>query len=585
LAAILAADVVGYSRLMGEDEAGTALSVREHREAARPIVAGFGGRIVKTTGDGLLLEFPSVVAAVECAIAIQKLMVERNAETPEAKRIVYRVGVSLGDVLIEGDDILGDGVNIAARLEGLCEPGGVLVSSAAYDHVRGKIDAEFVDLGEKDLKNIVRRVRVYAVRINSAGAAPALSASEPTPQRPPRLSMVVLPFANIGGDPEQEHFVDGVTESLTTDLSRIRGAFVIARNTAFTYKDKPVEVKAIGRELNVCYVLEGSVQRGGNRMRINVQLIDALTGNHLWADRFDKPLTDLFDMQDEIVARLANALNAQIIVAEARRAEQAPNPDSMDLYFQGLAWLNRGRTPDNVAKARDFCDRAVAADPNNIEALIGSAWADIVAGAHLFASEPATAFAAAETKMTKALSSVPDHAFGHGVLGFVQILTKRAAEGMAECEHALALDRNLAGCYFGIGLAKVFAGRAEETEAHIAEALRLSPRDTIAYLWMTTAGSAKLHLGSYEQAVTWFRRAIEANRNSPPAYLNMGAALAQLGRLDEARSAVRAGLALNPAYTVSRRRVSWAAQSDDPTYLAQLEPILEGLRKAGVPEQ
>ena len=308
LAAILAVDVVGYSRLMGEDEAGTALGVREHREAARPIVAGLGGRIVKTTGDGLLLEFPSVVAAVECAIAIQKLMVERNAETPEAKRIVYRIGVNLGDVLIEGDDILGDGVNIAARLEGLCEPGGVLISGAAYEHVRGRIDADFVDLGEKDLKNIARPVRVYAVRIGAGSATPAPSAAEPNRQGPPRLSIVVLPFANIGGDPEQEHFVDGVTESLTTDLSRIRGAFVIGRNTAFTYKGKAVDLKQIGRELNVRYVLEGSVQRGGNRMRVNVQLIDAETGNHLWAERFDKPLADLFDMQDEIVARLAGAL-------------------------------------------------------------------------------------------------------------------------------------------------------------------------------------------------------------------------------------------------------------------------------------
>jgi class 3 adenylate cyclase len=233
LAAILAADVVGYSRLMGEDEAGTARAVREHRERARPIVADHGGRIVKTTGDGLLLEFSSVVAAVECAMAIQKLMVERNAGWPEEKRIVYRIGVNLGDVLIEGDDILGDGVNIAARLEGLCEPGGVLISGTAYDHVRGKIDAHFVDLGDKELKNIARPVRFYALNTGSEISPPALSAFEPGRKGPPRLSMVVLPFANIGGDPEQEHFVNGVTKSLTTDLSRIRDAVVIARNTAF----------------------------------------------------------------------------------------------------------------------------------------------------------------------------------------------------------------------------------------------------------------------------------------------------------------------------------------------------------------
>jgi TolB-like protein len=428
---------------MGEDEAGTALSVREHREAARPIVAAHGGRIVTTTGDGLLLEFPSVVAATECAIAIQKVMAERNADMPEAKRIVYRIGVNLGDVPIEGDDILGDGVNIAARLEGICEPGGVLISGAAYDHVRGRIEANFVDLGEKQLKNIVRPVRVYAVATASErSAAPAPSASEPNRQGPPRLSMVVLPFANIGGDPEQEHFVDGVTESLTTDLSRVRGALVIARNTAFTYKGKPLDLKTVGRELNVRYVLEGSVQRATNRMRVNVQLIDAESGNHLWAERFDKPLADLFDMQDEIVARLANALNAQLVAAEARRAERAPNPDSVDLYFQGLPWLNKGRTPDNVGQARDFFDRALAADPDNVDALIGSARSDVAEGTNSFVTDSVAAFAAAEAKLTKALSSVPDHARGHVSLGLVDILTKRAAEGIAECEHALAL----AGC-------------------------------------------------------------------------------------------------------------------------------------------
>jgi tetratricopeptide (TPR) repeat protein len=320
-------------------------------------------------------------------------------------------------------------------------------------------------------------------------------------------------------------------------------------------------------------------------MRVNVQLIAAETGNHLWAERFEKPVADLFDMQDEIVARLAGALHAQLAAAEARRAEQASNPDSMDLYFQGLAWFNRGRTPDNVAQARSFCDRALAVDPDNVDALVGSAGTDIAEGAHLFVADRTAAFAAAEAKLTKVLSSVPDHALGHHLLGFVEILTKRGAEGIAECEHALALDRNLAGGHAIIGLGKIFIGRADETEAHIAEALRLSPRDPLAYIWMSIAGSAKLHLGSWEQAVAWFRRAIEANRNNPPAHLNLAAALAQLDRLDEARSAVRAGLALNPAYTISRRRASWTAQSDDPTYLAQFESIFEGMRKAGVPEQ
>jgi class 3 adenylate cyclase len=272
LTAILAADVVGYSRLMGEDEAGTAELVRERREAAAPIVRRFGGRLVKTTGDGVLLEFPSVVAAVECAILIQKMMAERNGALPEAKRVLYRIGVNLGDVLIDGNDILGDGVNIAARLEGICEPGGVCISGAAFEHIQGRVAVEFLNLGKQVLKNIAKPVRPYALSPNAIASAKVEApetarASVATPERrePPRLSLVVLPFANIGGDPEQEHFVDGVTESLTTDLSRMRGAFVIGRNTAFTYKGKAVDLTQIGRELNVRYVLEGSVQRGGNR--------------------------------------------------------------------------------------------------------------------------------------------------------------------------------------------------------------------------------------------------------------------------------------------------------------------------------
>jgi TolB-like protein/class 3 adenylate cyclase/Tfp pilus assembly protein PilF len=584
LAAIMAVDVVGYSRLMGEDEAGTAKAVREHREAARPIMAGLGGRIVKTMGDGLLLEFPSVVAAVECAVAIQKLMAERNADVTEAKRIVYRIGVNLGDVLIEGDDILGEGVNIAARLEGVCEPGGVLISSAAYDQTRGKIDAVFVDFGEKALKNIARQVRVYALKSGSGDAAPATSPAVPNPPGPPRLSMVVLPFANMGGGAEQEHFVDGVTENLTTDLSRIRGSFVIGRNTAFTYKSKAVDLKQIGRDLNVRYVLEGSVQRGGNRMRVNVQLIDAENGHHLWAERFDKPLADLFDMQDEIVARLAGTLNAQLVAAEARRAERTPTPDSMDLYFQGLALLNKGLTRDAVPQARSFFERALSADPDNVDALYGSGRVDVREGEFNLVTDAMAAFEAAEAKFSKALSSVPDNAQVHLTLGYVKILTRRVAEGIAGCEHALMLDRNLAQAHAVIGWGKIYSGRAEEAEAHVVEALRLSPRDTGVYGTMHMAGYAKNHLGDWEQAAAWLRRSIEANRNNPHSHFQLAIALARLGRLDEARSAVKAGLALNPTFTISLARATWTAASDDPTYLAQFETILEGMRMAGIPE-
>jgi TolB-like protein/Tfp pilus assembly protein PilF len=504
---------------------------------------------------------------------------------PEDRRIVFRIGIHLGDVVEESDgDLMGDGVNIAARLEGIAKPGAICLSEDAYRQVSGRLDMEVTDLGSTQLKNIAEPVRVYSLEVGKpAEAKPALAPSPEKPT-PPRLSMVVLPFANIGGDPAHEHFVDGVTESLTTDLSRIRGAVVIGRNTAFTFKGKAVDLKQIGRELNVRYVLEGSVQRGGNRMRVNVQLIDAETGNHLWAERFDKPLADLFDMQDEIVARLANALSAQLVAVEARRAEKALNPDSMDLYFQGLAWHNNGWTPDNLAQARGYLDRALLADPDNVEALIALARVDAVEGSNFFVTDPKAALAAAETKLTKALSSVPDHARAHQGLGSVYIFTKRAAAGIAECEHALALDQNLTHAHSTIGLAKIFAGRANETESGVREALRLSPRDTMAYTWMTFVGVAMNHLGSWDEAVAWFRRAIEANRNYANTYFVLAAALAQLGRIDEARSAVTVGLTINPTFAVSRFRAAWTAMSDDPTFLRQLEPILEGLRRAGVPE-
>jgi TolB-like protein/class 3 adenylate cyclase len=586
IAAILVADIVGYSRLAGADEDRTLARLRGLRsDLIDPAIAAHRGRIVKRTGDGMLVEFRSVVDAVRCAIEVQNGMLERNTGVPEDRRIEFRIGVHLGDVVEEADgDLMGDGVNIAARLEGIAKPGAISLSEDAYRQVKGRLDLAVTDLGPTQLKNIAEPIRVYSLEVGAQAVARPASAPAPEKFAPPRLSIVVLPFANIGGGAEQEHFVDGVTESLTTDLSWIRSAVVIARNTAFTYKGKPLEVKTIGRELNVRYVLEGSVQRGGNRMRVNVQLIDAETGSHLWAERFDKPLADLFDMQDEIVARLAGALNAQLVAAEARRAEQAPNPDSMDLYFQGLAWYNKGLTPDNVARARSFFDRALSADRDNVDALIASARADVAAGAIPFVTDPAAAFSAAEAKVIKALSSVPDHARGHMTLGIVYIYTARAAEGIAECEHALALDRNLADAHHFIGLGKIFIGRAEETEAHIGEAMRLSPRDRAAYAWMGVAGLAKLSLGGYEQAVAWLRRAIEANRNHPLAYFWLAAAFAQFGRLDEARSAVKAGLALNPAFSISRAR-AYTAASDDATYLAQVEPILEGLRKAGVPEQ
>jgi TolB-like protein/class 3 adenylate cyclase len=583
LAAILAADVAGYSRLMGLDEVGTAQVLREHRVVMDALVAKHSGRVVKTTGDGLLIEFHSVVDAVECALVIQAVMAERNEGVPPDRRMLFRIGVNLGDVLVEGDDILGDGVNVAARLEGIAEPGGICISSSAYDQVRGKLAATFTDLGERSLKNIDRPVRAYTVVQDGTGrkAETAGAAASPTSVSP-RLSIVVLPFANIGGDPEQEYFVDGVTESLTTDLSRITGSFVIARNTAFTYKGKPIDVKQIGRELNVRYVLEGSVQRGGNRMRVNVQLVDAESATHLWAERFDRPMADLLDMQDEVVAQLANVLSAQLTAVEARRAEQSLHPDSMDLYFQGLAWFYKGPTSENLARARGFFERALALDPGNVDALVWIATADIVSGPALFSVDRAARLAAAEAAASKALSLAPDHAAAHWSMGAVKNFTNHASEAIAEFERALVLDRNNAVAHGHIGLAKIFFGRAEETEAHIQEALRLSPRDRLAYTWAVFAGMAKLHLGKDEEAAAWLRRSIEFNRNYSTAHFYLAASLAQRGKLDDARAVAAVGFTLDPTFTIRRFRDS--GSSDNPVYLAGRERAIEGLRKAGIPE-
>jgi TolB-like protein/Tfp pilus assembly protein PilF len=568
---------------MGLDEVGTARILREHRAVSDVLVAKHGGRIVKTTGDGLLLEFPSVVDAVECAVALQAVMADRNDGVPQDRRMQFRIGINLGDILIQGDDILGDGVNIAARLEGIAEPGGICISSSAYDHVRGKVAVEFTDLGEQELKNIARPVRAYAVVHGRLGAGTHDGGTIPVTPATPRFSIVVLPFANIGRDPEQDYFVDGVTESLTTDLSRIAGSFVIARNTAFTFKGKAVDVKQVGRELNIRYVLEGSMQRAVNRLRLNVQLIDAETGNHLWAERFDKPVADLFDMQDEIVARLANTLNAELIAAEARRAKRVLHPDVMDLYFQGMASIYKGPTTEYLAEARGFFERALALDPSSIEAIVGKVRVEVSLATTFPDANRAARLLAAETMLSKVLSLSPNHAIAHLFLGIVHNSTNRATTGIAECERALTLDRNLANARAVIGFGKYLLGRGAETEDHVNEALRLSPRDILSYRWMNFAGFAKLLSGADAEAVAWLRRSVEANRNYSIAHFHLASGLALLGALDEARAAVQAGLTLDPGFNIRRYRL-FSSPSENPAFLAGRERVCVGLRIAGLPE-
>src|SRR5277367_6313553 len=630
LAAILVADVVGYSRLAGADEDRTLSRLRGLRsDLIDPAIAAHRGRVVKRTGDGILIEFRSVVDAVRCAIEVQHGMAERNAGVSPERRIEFRVGIHLGDVVEESDgDLMGDGVNIAARLEGIAAPGSICLSEDAYRQVKGRLELAVTDLGLTQLKNIAEPVRVYSLEVGkpaqakpaspkkrsalapiamgiaavlivvggtawyfAGGSKSAATVAQPSavslplaePSKPlPHLSIVVLPFANLSGDPSEDYFADGITENLTTDLSRLSGSFVIARNTAFAFKGKNVDARTIGKELGVRYVLEGSVQRDQNQVRINAQLIDAKSGGHIWAERFDKPLANLFSMQDEIVASLASRLGAELMANEARRAERTPNPDSMDLYFQGMAWFNKGRNPADIARARDFFERALALDPDNLDAAVGKAAADVQAAVSYSVDDKAERLELVEANLNRVLSRSPNNAQAHYCMGRVLVQSKRGAQGIAECERALALNPNLAAAHGAIGVAKVFDGHPEETESHELEALRVSPHDTEAYIWVAYIALAKLHLGDYEGALSLYRRAKELNPNYPTGRFNMAADLVELGRLDEARAEVQAGLALNPGFTLRRYRDG--AQSDNPVFLKGRERIIEDMRKAGVPE-
>ncbi len=626
LAAILVSDVVGYSRLAGADEDRTLARLRALRsDLIDPTIAIHHGRVVKRTGDGGIVEFRSVVDAVRCAIEVQNGLIERNAGLPAERRIEFRVGIHLGDVVEESDgDLMGDGVNIAARLEGIAKPGSIFLSEDAYRQVKARLDLKVSDLGATNLKNIAEPVRVYALEVGAPAEPKPASPTSPGDQAQPtaaknrssyatlaaalaallilaaaggwyllagrgakttdaaHLSIVVLPFANLSGDASQDYFADGITENLTTDLSRLSGAFVIARNTAFTFKGKNADAREIGKELGVRYVLEGSVQRDQNQVRVNAQLIDATTGGHLWAERFDRPLSNLFAMQDEIVASLASQLGIELITHEARRAERAPAPDSMDLYLQGMAWYNKGRNPDDLARARDFFERALALDPDNLDAALGKAMADFQIAVGYSVDDRFERLHSIEAQLNRVLSQSPNNAGAHFLMGRILNQTNRQAQAIDELNRALTLNPNLASAHALIGLAKLYDGHPEETESHELEALRVSPRDTDAYFWVGWMAEAKLYLGAYEDALNLCHRSIELNRNYPTRSTYCAAILVELGRLDEAKSEVKAGLALDPNFTVRRYRD--AAQSDNPAFLKGRERIIQDMRKAGVPE-
>ncbi|MGY4427919.1 TolB-like protein/tetratricopeptide (TPR) repeat protein [Bradyrhizobium sp. F1.13.1] len=579
LTTILAADAVGYSRLVGADEEGTLERLRGIRkDLIDPVIASHRGRLVKTTGDGFLAEFASVVDAVRSAIEIQRAMIESYSGVAQDRRIEFRIGINLGDVVVEDDgDLMGDGVNVAARLEGIAEPGGICLSSAGYHQVRGKIDMAARDLGEQNLKNLAEPVRVYALSPRTAAAA------APHPVTP-RLSIVVLPFVNLGGKSEEDYFVDSVTESLTTDLSRIPGAFVIARNTAFTFKNKPADARVIGRELGVRYVMEGSVQGGGERIRVNAQLIDAATGAHLWAERFDKPRADIFDMQDEITTRLARTVGIELVAAEGRRAERERpnNMDAQDLTMRGWAILNQPLSLRRDRAACDLFEAALRLDDGNVEALVGLAFYHGNELRTFASTNRDEQLRIAQMAISEALRLAPSNALAHFVQANLLHISGATERALRELELAIAIDRNLAWAHADAGFLKVLLGRAEEAEVDLTNAIRLSPRDPGLDRWYALLGIADLFLGRLEAALDRLRKSVEMNPNVAMPHFFLAAALALSGRVNEAREVRTTGFDLDPHFTVARFRNE--RRSESPTFLAQRERIYEGLRLAGVPE-
>jgi adenylate cyclase len=546
LAAILAADVAGYSRLMGADEEGTLERLKAlHRELVDPKIAEHHGRIVKTTGDGLLVEFASVVDAVRCAVEVQQAMAERNTDVAADIRIELRIGINLGDVIVEGDDLYGDGVNIAARIEALTDAGGVLVSNTVYDHVRDRLSCAFEDLGEQQVKNIARRVRVYRVRDASATNAPA-PRPLPLPDKP---SIAVLPFQNLSGDPEQEYFADGMVEEIITALSRIHWLFVIARNSTFTYKGQTIDVKQVGRELGVRYVLEGSVRKGGGRVRITAQLIEAETGAHLWADRFDGSLDDIFDLQDKVAISIAGVIEPTLQAAEIRYSVARPTKDltAYDLYLRARA-LASSYERDHLAQALDLLEQVIDREPRYGPALALAAtyrvdlenydWAD--------RRDEAENRRAAVDLAREALSVAADDP---GVLGRSAIVLGRFGEdidaALALIDRALVLNPSFAFAWYWSGWLRVFAGQSELAIEHFETSMRLNPRGQRGF---HLAGIGMAHFVSrrFEEALTVLRISLEEVPAFAPAYRTLVACYAHTGRLDEARSILKRLVALTP---------------------------------------
>jgi adenylate cyclase len=583
LAAILAADVAAYSRLMGADEEGTHERLQAHlRELVNPKIKEHRGRIVKNTGDGLLSEFASVVDAVRCAVEIQRGMAEREPEVPEARRIRFRIGINLGDVIAEDDDIFGDGVNVAARLEGLAEPGGVCVSRVVRDQVRDKLDYAFEDLGEQQVKNIARPVRVYRVRarlLPAEAAAPGSPQQLPLPDKP---SIAVLPFANLSGDPEQEYFVDGTVEEITTAPSRFRSLFVIARNSAFTYKGRTVDVRQVGHELGVRYLLEGSVRKAANRVRITGQLIDASTAAHLWADRFDGTPDDIFDLQDRVTASVVGAISPALEQAEIDRAKRKPTESlgAYDYFLRGRAALHEGTLYGHKDVLRLF-SKAIELDPEFASAYGMAAYCYRHRKTNGWIENRQREIAETERLARRALELDKDDAVALSYGGFsLAYVVGELEAGVALIDRALLLNPNLATAWIVSGWVRVWLGQPEVAIEHLARATRLSPLDPLTNRTRTTTAHAHFHAGRYDEASSWAGMVLREWPDFQTALRIAAASYALAGQLEEAKNICERLQKLDP-----NLRLSTLADELGPyTRPQDIARYKEGLRSAGLPD-
>jgi adenylate cyclase len=643
LAAILVADIVGYSRLASADEDRTLARVRGLRsDLIDPAIAAHHGRIVKRTGDGAIVEFRSVVDAVRCAIEVQNGLIERNFGLPPERRIEYRVGIHLGDIVEESDgDLMGDGVNIAARLEGIAKPGAICLSEDAYRQVKGRLDFEVTDLGPTELKNIAEPIRVYSLQVGvPAQAKPAKPAEPATPAAPTpqkrrfglaplaaalaallvvigggawwflnanrpasvatkapveaaRLSIVVLPFANLSSDPGQDYLVDALTDELTTSLARIHGTFVIAHNTAMTFKGKPVDAKAIGKDLGVRYVLEGSVQPSGDQMRVNAQLIDAETGAHLWAEQFDTPRADLLQTQDAIVAHLTRAIGLRLSDAEAARLKRTPaaNPDAEDLALQCQAGSDKaGWIGKEADAAYALCEQALAIDPNNVRALMALGSKFLVHWQAGVSSDPKGDLERAYELESKAIALDPDWTFPHSVKGNILRFQGRTEEAVPEDERALALDPSNVHAVVDLGFDYQNLGEFDKGLEYFDKGIRVSPHDPFLAHFYGGKAWTNFALKRYDQAIEAGRQAIAVNQTGGVQYIHAAfiAALALAGHETDAREALKRYLALpsiGQLKTIAAFEAYFSAQGSAPAQVEVSERIYDGLRKAGMPEE